>query len=430
MMISLLPTDKGRRLPYPLRGNAPIVCLIQNHLYYSYCKPRLECNVRDGVVRCGVLVLHTPNGALLPAVCGCESAADISAAAWEVARNSTADEQVEAGLYGTGDDKFPEALPFKVMPPEANAAACDPTTLAAVYGNVQHHYNMAPEAPSSLLPAPLTAVVVAPDIDQGLDATSAAFVPIIKTIAESDGDVGHGGDSGEVDDVGHIGSPGRYIYNKPDGRLPGAKLSAAMSGFTGAADWAWDDDQVEAPQVAAAGGLVPNSTTAVHVAEVEATAAAIRSVICDVAGLAMAPPGAAAEVTYANVSTASLPSPLLAGGGVSGGDDDTTEASCDSSSHHRLTVDTNVRGLSGGTSGDDDLQDDGSFAAAVARLPSVPVELDKAVRETLGPEGRERAVQQTAVAMATIAPPRYVTPLPPRLLDILREPSARDLVAV
>ncbi|GLI69975.1 hypothetical protein VaNZ11_014620, partial [Volvox africanus] len=77
------------------------------------------------------------------------TAAEISAAATEVARINPA-EQKGPGLYFTGAEELPAALPGKVSPPQATAAARNPATMAAVYGNVHRTYaaGLTPPQPS------------------------------------------------------------------------------------------------------------------------------------------------------------------------------------------------------------------------------------------------------------------------------------------
>ncbi len=62
-------------------------------------------------------------------------------------------------------------------------------------------------------------------------------------------------------------------------------------------------------------------------------------------------------------------------------------------------------------------------AEVAALLPDVPGDLEVAAQ---GP-GLEGTAEVTRVAVAAIAAPRYITPLPPHLIDIAREPSAWDL---
>ncbi|KXZ44184.1 hypothetical protein GPECTOR_71g545 [Gonium pectorale] len=52
-------------------------------------------------------------------------------------------------------------------------------------------------------------------------------------------------------------------------------------------------------------------------------------------------------------------------------------------------------------------------------MPDVPDDVEEL--------GLAATAQMTAAALAAIAPLRYVTPMPHKLLDIRREPSARDL---
>ncbi|GIL43899.1 hypothetical protein Vafri_1485, partial [Volvox africanus] len=342
-------------------------------------------------------------------------------------------EQEGPGRYGTGADKLPAAFLGKVSPPQAPAAARDPAIMAAVYGNVHRTYAdvLAPQQPppqsaavashgeegrqdelysNDLKTASASATAslegdsggdvdipyadvtdrVPPGYQLLLNATSAIIAPVETPPAVSAG----GGGAEDVDDMGHVGSPGAYVYDRPDAPPPGVKPAAAVSGFAGAADWAWEDPEMDSPPAPSDGGLVPDSATAVHDAEVAAAAAAMPSVIRDADDPATSPPGAAAAARYENRKS-------LAPAAV------------------RTNIGHNIAAV---TVADP--------VATAARLPPVPADLDAAAREALGPYGHERTAEATAVAVATIAPPRYVTPLPPRLLDILREPSARDLAGV
>ncbi|EFJ43512.1 hypothetical protein VOLCADRAFT_96287 [Volvox carteri f. nagariensis] len=355
---------------------------------------------------------------------------EIGAAAADVARTELP-EQEGPGMYGTGEDKFPAAFPSKVTPREATAAARDPAAMAAVYGNVQRSYAAAlqasPEAAAAIgahenirkedqydgggdgesadggAAAECTVDIPYADVNERvppgyqllLNATSAVIAPL-GTPQPDDADV-----AAADDDGGRVGSPGAYVYDKPGAPPPGSMRAAAVSCFAGAADWAWDDPDVDAPPAPADGGLVPDSATAIHDAEVAAAAAAMPSVIRDADDPATSPPGPAAAATYDNhaVSSPRGGGPRSCGKCVIGAAADVDHAAA-------------------------------AAAAAAAKLPPVPADLDEAAREVLGPHGLERAAEETAAAVATIAPPRYVTPFPPRLLDMLREPSARDLAGV
>jgi hypothetical protein len=334
------------------------------------------------------------------------------------------------GLCGTAGDSFlpPQGV---VRPAELTPAATavrDPASVAAVYGNVVRSGAAAAGARAAAAAAALGAASDMQSVDSAADAAASDAAPLPPAGGSEDvgrvppgyrwvlnaasagiepswggssaADTGAGpGDDTSVDgELGSVplGTPGAIVYDKLDGPPPGSKPAAA-SGFAGAADWAWDDPWVETPPAPADGGLVPDSPNAVHDSEVEAAAAAMPSVIRDADDPATKPPGAAAAASYGS------------------------QAGAPASPRARASWVTE-RAIGGGAN--DVVMDQ---AAVVARLLQVPTDLDAAAMEALGPDGVKRTAEATAAAVAAIVPPSYVTPLPPSLLDILREPSARDL---
>ncbi|KXZ41500.1 hypothetical protein GPECTOR_427g294 [Gonium pectorale] len=348
--------------------------------------------------------------ALTSAATALESAMEeIAAAATDIARSPAAIpvRQDGPGLAGLGDDKFPGgAAPLADAEDEEEEEGGDERPLdpyADMYPDAQD-----PSAPGGGGDVPAADFLAGGRIPTGfhleLRATSAAIVPDVEPPSPPITPPAASASTSAEGAVGGVAVGSRYVYDKPYGSAS-PPAAAGVGGFAGMADWAWDDPELEAPAAPADGSLVPDSAVTDRDAAIIAAADAIPSIVRDAADPATSPPGAAAG--------AAVTSPTHSAGAAS--------VVSAFQGPHLAPIRTHVSSGGGG---------DATAASAGEAVPEQP--LSPSARMPDMPDNVEElglaaTAEVTAAALAAIAPPSYVTPMPHKLLDILREPSARDL---